>query len=118
MNRSQAINNFWSSFGIEAYDASSVPENAQLPRITFDYAEGEFNYSVAASASIWYRDTSWESITNKAKEISDKISRGGIMVPTDDGGIWIIPGSPFLQRMADPDPTIRRIMLNVYLEFI
>ena len=34
-NKWQAIDRFWNSFGIPAYDESSVPQGATMPYITY-----------------------------------------------------------------------------------
>ena len=35
MNKIQALDSFWNSFGLRAYDSMSVPDDAELPRITY-----------------------------------------------------------------------------------
>lgn len=129
MDKAQTINNFWSSFGIPAYDESSVPtgDNApNFPYITYSYADDSFGDMIPLTASVWYRETSWENITNKVKQIGDKISRGGIILPCDGGAIWIVRGTPFSQRMAsdftsrveNADTTYKRISINIQVQFI
>lgn len=119
MNKMQALNNFWNSFGIPAYDENTVPDDATLPYITYSASEDDFGRPVSLRASIWYRSKSWNDITAKMDEISDHITRGGIMVKYDNGAIWITKGSPFAQRMNDSeDDSIRRIFMNIEAEFI
>ena len=118
MNKTQAYNNFWNSFGLIAYDEGSVPDDAKLPYITFSVGMDDFDHPIALTASLWYRSGRWEAITLKAEEIANKISRGGITVPYDKGVIWIKKGQPFAQRVKDEDDSIRRIYLNIEVEFI
>lgn len=117
MNKNEALHNFWSSFGIPAYDENTVPDDAPLPRLTYSVSVSEFDDPVSNSASIWYRTRSWEAITLKAEEIYDTIGLGGLIVNYDGGKIWIKRGSPFYQRMSDEDDTIRRIYINIETEF-
>lgn len=117
MNEYQAYQSFWASFGIPAYDESTVKEDTNLPYITYNVLSASFDETVYPSASIWYRGTSWESITEKEKQIEDYIGRGGVVVPFENGAIWIKRSSPFAQRMSDPDDLIRRIYLNLEVEF-
>lgn len=117
-SKSQALHNFWSQFGLTAYDESTVPEDAVLPYITYTMAEDNFNHSVSLTASLWYRSRSWSDITAKATEISKAIGLGGVMVKYDDGAIWIQKGSPFAQRVADTDDSIRRIFMNIEAEYL
>lgn len=119
MNKIQALHSFWSGFGIKAYDENSVPDNVAFPYITYEVSNDEFGNAIAQTASLWYRSSSWSEITLKEMQISDFISRGGRMVTFDDGAFWICKASPWSQRMADPsDEMIRRIVLNVQIEFL
>lgn len=118
MDREQAIQSFWSSFGLKAYDENTVPDDVTLPYITYNLSVSGYDETTLMSASIWYRSTSWKDITEKAEEISRYIGLGGKVVPFDDGKIWIIRGTPFSQRMSDEDDTIRRIYLNILAEYL
>lgn len=118
MTKIQALNSFWNSFDLMAYDEGSVPDTAELPYITYSVGEDDFGYPVSLTASIWYRSKSWATITAKAEEVSDRISRGGVTIPYDGGVIWMHKGTPFAQRVRDEDDSIRRIYLNIEAEFI
>lgn len=118
MDRIQAYDNFWNSFGLNAYDEGSVPDDAKLPYITYSAGIDDFDHPMSLTASIWYRSKSWKDITLKAEEISSEISRGGRTVSYDDGVIWIQKGSPFAQRVRDENDSIRRIFMNIEVEFI
>lgn len=120
MDSAQALNNFWSSFGWKAYDSSTVPsqdQNPEIPRITYDIAMSEFDYSVSLSASLWDRGYSWKAITEKAMEIYEYIGLGGRIIDFDGGKLWIRRGQPFSQRLSDEDDSIRRIYLNIEVEY-
>lgn len=118
MDKIQALNDFWNSFGLIAYDESTVPDDASLPYITYSVGEDDFNYPVSLTASIWGRSMRWDGSTLKLAEISNRIGRGGVIVPYDGGAMWIRKGSPFAQRMRDEDDSIRRIYMNIEVEFI
>lgn len=118
MDKAQAIQNFWSSFGLDAYDENTVPKDAQLPYITYSFSTGSFDEPVTMVASVWYRDTSWSAISRKTDQISTEIGRGGITLAFDDGWVWIKRGLPFAQRTSEPnDASIRRVYLNIEVEF-
>lgn len=120
MDKFQAIHAFWSSFGLTAYDVNTVPtgENKpELPYITYDAVIGSLGAPVALSGSLWYRGASWGPITTKLLEIEAELGRGGVTLPVDGGAVWFTKGSPFAQRMSDPDDTIRRILINIDAEF-
>lgn len=118
MNKEQAYQAFWAQFAT-AYDETSVPDGAGFPRITYEGVSDNFGEQIASSASIWTRSSSWSEAETIKKQIEAKITRGGIMKATEGGAIWIKRGNPFAQRLGDPsDDLIRRIVLNLELEFI
>lgn len=118
MDKEQALHSFWSSFDLPAYDSRTVKPSAQLPYITYDVSLSSFEEPVIMSASLWYNSTSWADISQKADEISEEIGAGGKIISFDDGFIWITRGTPFAQRMSDPDTAIRRILLNTETEYL
>ena len=119
MNGIQTLHQFWSSFGIKAYDESTVPDNAALPYITYEVQTDNFGNVLFLSASLWYRDTSWTAITSKEQQISARLGRGGVIVDYDGGALWIKKSSPWSRRMEEPsDDTIRRIILNISVEYV
>lgn len=118
MDKWQAINQFWNSFGVSAYDENSVPDEAATPYITYDAHIGALGDVLVLTASIWDRSTSWQWISNKADEIAQAI--GGYKSMKIDGGyVWFVRGEPFAQRMSDPDDDmIRRVYLVINAEFL
>ena len=118
MDKAQALNSFFNSFGLPAYDSQTVPIDAVLPYITYDTVTDSLNNKVSVRASLWYRSTSWREISEKAEEIAEHIGVGGDVVKLDAGYVWLTRGTPYAQRMSDPDDSIRRIVLNVQAEFL
>lgn len=121
MDKFQALQSFWSSFGIPAFDENTVPtgdDRPALPYITYDAKASSFGDSVSVSGSLWYYGTSWSAITTKFTEIDARIGLGGCMIPVDGGAVWIRRGSPFAQRVSDDNDMIRRIFMNIEAEFI
>lgn len=119
MNKEQAIQSFWESFGLPAYDEQTVPSDVTLPYITYSVATASLNEVVAMTASIWYKSTSWKNITDKKDEIARAIGHGGKVVKLDSGYMWINRNAPFAQRVSDEtDDTIRRYYLQLLVEFL
>jgi hypothetical protein len=119
MDKAQAIDYFWNSFGLMAFDENTVPKWAQMPYITYNISTDSLDNVVSMSASLWYRTTSWKDITNKANEIEKYLGEhGGIVLKLNEGRMWINKGTPFIQRINDPDDSIRRIRLNIQTEFL
>lgn len=119
MTKASALYNFWSGFGLTAYEENTVPTDATFPYITYQVVTDSFGAEVALTASVWYRDTSWVESNAKAEEISRTISRGGKTIPVDGGVLWLKRGTPFSQSMGDEtDDLIKRKYLNITAEFL
>ena len=119
MTKAAAIYQFWSSFGLTAYEENTVPTDADFPYITYQLVTDSFDREIPLTASIWYRSESWAGINAKTDEISQKISRGGKVIPCDGGAIWLKRGQPFAQSMGDEsDGLIKRKYLNITAEFM
>lgn len=119
MTKAAAIYQFWNSFGLIAYEENTVPHDATFPYITYQLVTDSFDREIPLSASLWYRSESWTGINAKTEEISQKISRGGKVIPCDGGAIWLKRGQPFAQSMGDEsDNLIKRKYLNITAEFM
>ena len=119
MTKAAAIYQFWSGFGLTAYEENTVPTDAAFPYITYQLVTDSFDREIPLTASIWYRSESWTAINAKTEEISQKISRGGKIIACDDGAIWLKRGQPFAQNMRDEsDDLIKRKYLNITAEFL
>ena len=119
MTKAAAIYQFWSGFGLTAYEENTVPTDAHFPYITYQLVTDSFDREVAATASLWYRSESWTGINAKTEEISQKISRGGKIISCDGGAIWLKRGQPFAQNMGDErDGLIKRKYINITAEFM
>ena len=119
MTTAAALYQFWSGFGLTAYEENTVPTDATFPYITYQLVTDSFGSEVPAAASLWYRSESWMEINVKTYEISHRIDRGGKMIACDGGAIWLKRGKPFAQNMCDEsDDLIKRKYLNITAEFI
>ena len=119
MTKAAAIYQFWSGFGLTAYEENTVQDDATFPYITYQLVTDSFDREIPISASIWYRSESWTGINAKTEEISQKISRGGKIISCDGGAIWLKRGRPFAQNMGDEsDGLIKRKYINITAEFI
>jgi hypothetical protein len=121
MDKWQAQNSFWNSFGIPAWEEHSVPDNQKnvYPRITYEAATATFETLVPITASIWDKSTSWATADTLANTIESYIKSMGC--PEVEGGRYrvFIGDTTFAQKMDDPaDDQIKRILLNVTFEFM
>lgn len=121
MTKAAAIYNFWSSFGLLAYEENAVPTGDDAPKfpyITYQLVTDSFENEVLMTASLWYRSTSWAQANAKTEEISEAIGLGGKIIKCVGGRIWLKRGTPFAQRMGDEtDSLIKRIYINITAEF-
>lgn len=119
MTPEAAIYGFMSGFGIPAYAATSVPDDAEFPYITYELAVDDFwGGDTALPMSIWYRGDSEAEPNAKAREVSKALA-GCKCLPCDGGGIILKKGSPFCQNMADGgDSAVKRRYINLTAEFI
>lgn len=121
MDKSQAIHEFWSQFGLPAYDENTVPDEAEMPYITYDVGVGSLGDFINLNGSLWYKSTSWREISQKADEIEKAVKENGyyILDIENRGHLYITGGIPFYQRMSEPaDDMIRRIYINLNVEFL
>jgi hypothetical protein len=120
MDKAQAIQSFWESFGIPAYDETAVPDDAVMPYITYSVSTDSLGSVVNMYASLWYHSTSWREISEKTETIAEYIVRmSPPSIEFNGGRLYIAKGTPFAQRMADPsDSMIRRMYLNIQAEFL
>ena len=121
MTKAAALHNFYSSFGLTAYEENTVPTGdaaPEYPYLTYNVVTGSLDNDVSLNCSLWYRGDSWLKANAKAEEISKAIGQGGKIIPCDGGAIWIKRGAPFAQSMGDPsDDLVKRKYINLTAEF-
>ena len=119
MTKAQALQSFWSGFGLSAYDETTVPDDAQMPYITYSVATDSIDNVVNMHASLWYRSHSWKDISEKTEEISEAITTmNPPSIELDKGRLYIVKGTPFAQRMTEQDRTVRRMYITIKAEYL
>lgn len=119
MTPEAALHQFWSGFGIPAYAASSTPENAEYPYITYETVMGEWGAGeVNTNVNVWYYTDS-EALPNaKVRQIASAIGLGGIQLKCDGGTLWLKKGSPWAQSVvSESNTSVKRRYLNVDIEY-
>lgn len=120
MTKAAVLYEFFNSFGMTAYAATSVPEDVVFPYLTYELVVDSWEGGeVALTVNLWFY-TSSEAIPNaKAQQIADAIGTGGNVLPCDGGYIWIKRGSPWCQSLPDDTAAdIKRRYLNVTVEYL
>lgn len=120
MTKEAALHSFFNSFGIPGYPSSAVPEDAVFPWLTYDLTTSAWDDGeVGLTVKLWYYTTDEAPPNAKARELSERIGMGGILVPCDGGGIWLKRGSPWCQNLKDDaDHNIKRRYLNITAEYL
>lgn len=130
MNKEQAYSEFWSEFGVLAFEENSMPDDetiqslidagvaeAKYPYIAYQVIVDDLGHPVFPTASIYDRSTSWKRVDELANTISERIQKTNT-IKLDNGRMFITKGSPFMQhQMESEDMNIRRVILNLGIEF-
>ena len=126
MTKAAALYQFFSSFGLTAYEEDSVYAMAmqgQAPSYPYLTYEGITDYfgdqsDTPLSFSLWYRTSSWTEVNAKSQQISAAIGRVGTIITCDGGYILIKRSSPWAKNMGDDsDDMIRRNYHNLSVRF-
>ena len=115
MTKEAALKQFFSGFGIAAYPSTAGPNDVVFPYLTYEVITSAFDDGeTGLTVNLWYFTTQ-ESLPNaKARELSEAIGRGGIVLPCDGGYIRLIRGTPWCQSLSDEtDRNIKRRYINV-----
>ncbi len=120
MDKAQAIDRFWNSFGLDAYEQTTVDKDAQMPYITYEVVTDSFENAVSMSADLWYYSESWAKAEQMASRISKFIGISGVLINLGgkDGYMWIKRDTPFSQHVTDPNDMVRRIRIGIQVEFL
>lgn len=121
MTPEAAIYQFLSSFGIPAYAATSVPDQATFPYISYELVVGKwFADEVNMTVNVWYRTESEAQPNAKVREIGERIGMGGVLLHCDGGVLWVKKGSPWAQAVTveGEDEKVKRRYVNINIEFL
>jgi len=108
-----ALKTFFSGFGLPAYAEDSVPDDVELPYITYSLSAPEWNTKASMNARVWDRTTSNAGIIGKADQITAAIGTTGKKIPVEGGYLIIWPESPLIQIMVDGDYRSAYINLSI-----
>ena len=106
---------FWSSFGIAAYVEGYVPDDAQMPYITYRLVQPEWRSQASTYARVWYEDTSYKAITAKINDIESRLGEG-IQISCGDGFILLFKDITFVQFEQTDDVRLKVAYLQLIME--
>ena len=112
-----ALHQWLGGFGMKAYVNTAVPEDAELPYITYSavlpvWGGGEG----AVSLDVWRRTTSEARANADADAISQALGLSGVMLMCAGGSLWIRRGAPFAQPAASGEDGVTRRHINLVVE--
>lgn len=107
-----ALKGFFSGFGLPAYSTDTVPDDVQLPYVTYSLSEPEWDQKASMYAQVWDRSRSNRLILNVADRIAQDIGTGK-KIDLDDGYLVIWPETPLIQVMVDGDFRSAYINLSI-----
>lgn len=111
LSTARALQKFWAGFGLPAYSEGSVPDDAELPYITYSLPVTEGPNPATHYAKIYYHDTSNDAVTAKADEVLAAIGSGGANV---DHKLRIYLQNPLAQIITETD-TVRYAYINLQI---
>lgn len=118
-NVATALYSFWSSFSISAYVEDTVPENAQMPYITYRLAQPDWDSVMSMYARVWYRSTSFTGLAAKVDQIS-RVLDSGYSISGDGFYMALMKDSNFCQYMPDSsgDGAIKTAYLSLIMHVV
>lgn len=115
----KALAAFYGGFGVPAYEEYSVPDDAQLPYITYTVPQSEVFSSATHQARVWYATDkgapSNVQVNAKADEVLAAIGRG-VKLPAGQGYVIIYPGTGTLAQNQPSDDGTRIVYLNLEID--
>ena len=102
LNTAKTLKTFFSSFDLPAYTVNNVPENTQLPYITYQLVEPEWDQQANLYCQVWWRKNDLAAMLGKADAILAAI--GTMKKFKQDGGYVVLyPATPLIQTLTDED---------------
>ena len=118
MTKGEAIQAFFSQF-LTSYPASAVPQDVVFPWLTYELVTGSWgDGDVDMQVNLWYYTMSEAEPNAMAERMAQAVGHGGMLLPCDDGAIWVKRGSPWCQSVPDADKAVKRRLINLSVEFL
>ena len=112
MTKSEAIHKWMSSHGMDAYPSNAVPDDAQLPYLT--YIKGFSPEGYATTVHLYFRTSSEAVPDAKVEGICETLRYGGLQLPVDNGTLFLTLDNPEWYSMTDDaDPDIKHRIINI-----
>lgn len=111
-----ALYEFASSFGWDAYPEQNIPNNAELPYITYTLQEYDFQTPGFIQMRLWNVSDGYSEINSLIDSIEAEV-RNGKSLFTDSGIIYLYKGSPWCQYQPTEEINLKIAYLNLIAHF-
>lgn len=110
----------WFNEFMTFYPSTAVPDDAAFPYGTYTAVFNAFeNGEVSLTVNLWFYTESEAMPNAKAQELSERIGYSGVVIPCDNGYIWLKRGSPWSQSVVEEsNANIKRRYINVTAEYL
>ena len=112
----KSLFSFFSELGYPVFLTNQVQDNAKLPYITIDYTSNSLFETNLISGRIWDKSTSRKTVNSISDKLDEKVGYGIKVKVGDYGNMVVRKGSPFIQPIADDDPTIQVNYFNLEVQ--
>lgn len=109
---SKALKTYFSSFGLPAYQQDSVPDDVDLPYITYPLKEPEWNQQTTFYVIVWYRSTGYQDLLTTVDAILADIGEGRI-INLEGGYLVLYPDSTLVQEYNDEDGKAKGMYISL-----
>lgn len=124
LDTARTLYSFYSSFGIPAYTTDNVPDDVQLPYLTYSLVDGDWETPRSHYCVIYMRTRSNADLLAKAREIKDRIGLGLILKCGEHGYLALhyensdIVSSAASGAESSRDSEVRSIYINLQLDIL
>lgn len=113
------LKQFYESFGLPAFTTDNVPDDQELPYITYRFADSDWQQPITHYAIIYMRTRRNVELLEKAKEIKDAIGTGK-RLSCGDGCIYLHYENA--EIVPDPDDSddsdVRSVYINMQMDVL
>ena len=108
----QAIVQWLSQFELPVYGEQDVPHDAELPYITMQVKEPEWDHKTSLLLQVWYYTKENSVVLAKADEIAAAVGVG-VRIPFQGGIAVLWPDTPLIQLLVNKNE--RRAVISLQM---
>lgn len=113
IDTARALYSFYSQFGMPAYTVNNIPDDAELPYVTYSYNDADWDTPMTHYAQVYMRTNSNIKLLSIADQIKDAIGTGKA-IPCGDG--YIVLHYENAQILVDTDDGVRSVYISMQID--